>query len=279
MHRKVLVPLDGSEESEGVISLIQDEVVPNGELILLRVVPPADTRNNPPVGSGWTSWVTTALSLEEEEVPDQLDPPTEPYVVSGDEIVNQRHESEWSRALNYLQGVAFLLGDPRFQWRCEVVSNRSACQGIVDFATVENVDAIAMYTHDRRGLVGLIKKSIARDVERLTPMDVKVFKPGDIKSASRAGYAVGNIAVTKDEVGLTRSRPMTLEHIYRVEAEALEKEIGELSQQRWEILQQIRETDSLYQGVDGLQEQLGNERDWIDNQMQARIRDLGAIGD
>ena len=44
MYKKVLVPLDQSSESEEVIPLIEGELAPDGEVILLQVVPPRKTK-------------------------------------------------------------------------------------------------------------------------------------------------------------------------------------------------------------------------------------------
>ena len=41
MYRKVLVPLDMSRESEGVLGLVQRDLAWDGALILLHVIPPA----------------------------------------------------------------------------------------------------------------------------------------------------------------------------------------------------------------------------------------------
>ena len=35
MYRKVLIPLDGSKESEGVFVLVRGELAPDGEVVLL----------------------------------------------------------------------------------------------------------------------------------------------------------------------------------------------------------------------------------------------------
>ncbi len=43
-------------------------------------------------------------------------------------------------------------------------------------AAREGVDLIAMYTHDRKGLVRLIKGSIAAQVERASSTEVRVFR-------------------------------------------------------------------------------------------------------
>ena len=45
MYNKILVPLDLSEESEGVLPLVVDLLNPGGEGILLHVIPPGHARS------------------------------------------------------------------------------------------------------------------------------------------------------------------------------------------------------------------------------------------
>ena len=44
MYQKVLIPLDGSRESEMVIPKIQPELAEDGEVILLKIIPPLKER-------------------------------------------------------------------------------------------------------------------------------------------------------------------------------------------------------------------------------------------
>ncbi len=150
MYRTILIPLDGSKESEGVFALIRGELASDGEVVLLQVIPPAKTQ-----------------------------------VVGGQVLLgSQREEVERSKAETYLRGVLRELdsnGDPTRR-RGEVVVAESVSQGIVDFARKEEVDLIAMYTHDRKGIARLIKGSIASDVSKRAPIEVKVFKPRELAS-------------------------------------------------------------------------------------------------
>ena len=56
----------------------------------------------------------------------------------------------------------------------------SVAQGIADFAAREEVDLIAMYTHDRKGLAKLIRGSIAEKVQERGLVAVRVFKPKEL---------------------------------------------------------------------------------------------------
>ena len=146
MYQKVLAPLDGSKESEGVLSRFKQELAPDGEVILLMVIPPRKTQA---LGGG--------------------------HVILG----SQREEAERAYALNYLRHAARQEGEAPGQWRCEVIIAGSVGAGIVDFATWEGADLIAMYTHDRKGLARLFKGSIASDVQRTATTEVRLFTPSD----------------------------------------------------------------------------------------------------
>ena len=44
MSRRILIPLDGSEESEEIVSLIQRQIELDDEVTLLQVIPPLTTQ-------------------------------------------------------------------------------------------------------------------------------------------------------------------------------------------------------------------------------------------
>ena len=143
MYKKTLIPLDGSRESEDVFPLIKEELAPDGEVILLQVLPPGGTR------------------------------------ISGD----NRDEGRRHESIGYLHDVARKHGDSLDQWRCEVITYKSVVEGIVDFAVSEGVDFIALYTQNSEALAALIRESIIRDVASKTPIEVKAFKPRGLVTA------------------------------------------------------------------------------------------------
>ena len=140
MDLTILVPLDGSKESEALFGALQEELSSGSELILLKVIGPARTQ------------------------------------VIGEHLIDasQLEASERAQGLSYLREAAQRLGGDATRWRCEVVVGESFAQAIVDFAEREKVDSIVMYSHDRKGLSRLIKGSVARDVQRRALLDVKV---------------------------------------------------------------------------------------------------------
>jgi nucleotide-binding universal stress UspA family protein len=141
MHQKILVPLDGSEEAERVIGLVRGELAPKGAFILLRVVPPSKN------------------------------------LQVGDVLIRstQQEEADQAAALDYLSAVAQRQNTGLEEWCFKVPVSSSAADGIVNVAQREEVDLIAMYTRDRRGLARLIKGSIANKVKEISPVEVRTF--------------------------------------------------------------------------------------------------------
>ena len=155
MYQKVLVPLDRSVESEGVLDVIPDLVSADGQATLLSVIPPGRTR-----------------SLGE-------------LVVLG----TQQEEEDRARAMAYLNRIANRLRDSSVQATTAVVVHDSVASAIVAFANRNSVDLISMFTHDRRGLAKLVKGSVAREVERRAVMPVRVFRPEDLAAGASQSAA------------------------------------------------------------------------------------------
>ncbi len=153
MYQKVLVPLDGSRDSEKVIGSLQDVLDSQSEVILLRVISPMSELRLGPV-------IFTA---------------------------NEREELERTKEMGYLRDVIRRCGGQADRFRRQVVVSKSVAEGITSLAAQERVDLIAMYTHDRKGLARLIKGSIAAPVERGSPTEVRVFRPREL--AEVGGYS------------------------------------------------------------------------------------------
>lgn len=146
MYNKILVPLDLSEESEGVLPLVVDLLNPRGEGILLHVIPPGHVRS---IGG----------------------------VV---QLASQIEEKAREKAMAYLKRLAGQFGDDSRQWSCAVSVSGSLPDEIVGFGLRESVDLIAMYTHDRKGLAKLVKGSVADKVQKKASIDVKLFRPREL---------------------------------------------------------------------------------------------------
>ncbi|MFQ5872271.1 MAG: universal stress protein [Dehalococcoidia bacterium] len=145
MYQKILVPLDGSKEAEGVLPTIQGLLSPEGQGILLHVIP-----------SGWHMWMGQEFLLTAEE-----------------------EEEERARAMAYLRAVASQAVGLPGRWVCEVLGFGNVADRIVDFASREQVDLIAMYTHGRKGLAKLFKGSVAETVQKRASTKVCVVGPGE----------------------------------------------------------------------------------------------------
>jgi hypothetical protein len=145
IYRKVLLPIDGSREAEKILPIIKDRFPLCREAILLHIIP----------RSPLTRWLMGQHGL----------------------LGHRPLQDKCTEATDYLWRVVYQLGGDPMRWRCEVVISETVCQGILDFAINERVDLIAMYTHDRKGLAKLIKKSIAKQVQLRAPMEVKVVTP------------------------------------------------------------------------------------------------------
>ena len=146
LSQKILVPLDGSAEAEGVLPIIQDLMNPESEVILLQIIAPGKSQR------------------------------------LGDHVLlgSDQEEAKRGKAMAYLRRVAHQLGETAGRWRCGVAVSSSVAEGIVGFAVREGVDLIGMYTHDRKGLAKLIRGSIAEKVQRRAPIEVQVFRTREL---------------------------------------------------------------------------------------------------
>ena len=146
-YHKVLVPLDQTAEAERVLSRAGELLASEGEGILLHVIPT----------EGQGSVIGEAIRWR-----------------SG------RNHRDRAEALNYLQAVARRFEEASNRWQYEVIEAPSVADGIADYAVREEVDLIAMYTHDRKGLAKLIKGNIADNVRRKTPVEVRLFRSREL---------------------------------------------------------------------------------------------------
>ena len=171
MYRKIVVPLDGSEQAEKVVPIAQTVLAPGGELILLRIVP----------------LIPTALAQVSEGGPFGY----------GVEYTKEIEAGERAGSMDYLEDVGHRMVGASGGWRCEVEVAGSVADGIAEFAGREDADLIAMYTHDRKGLAKLLRGSIAEKVQRRAPIEVQVFKPWELTPEEEERLS-GRIATLKE---------------------------------------------------------------------------------
>lgn len=153
---RVLVPLDGSPESEAVLPHVAWlHEARDAELVLVRVVPS-------PLEVG---------SL---------------YGVPSVRLEGDAHRWQREAARSYLEEVAArmartrgLAGElpPRVSLR--VVEASSAAEGILEAARVHGVDLVALSTHGRSGLGRVVVGSVADKVIRGAAVPVLAVRPGE----------------------------------------------------------------------------------------------------
>ena len=146
MFKRVLIPMDGTKTAEGVFPMVKGDLALEAEVVLLQIVAPA------------RSHMVGGVLLEGRQV----------------------EEDEKEKALAYLTGFAHHLPEG-VKVRCEVSVAESVAHGIVNFASHEHVDVIAMYTHDRNPILKLMSGSVADAVRKTAkPTEVKVYHPKEL---------------------------------------------------------------------------------------------------
>lgn len=149
MYNKILVPLDQSKESEGVLETLPNLLAPGGSVVLMHVIPPGRTRS---AGE---------------------------FVLLG----SQQEEEDRSRAMVYLKRMASRLNEYSVAATCSVVVSNDVVDCISNFAATESADLIVMYTHDRKGLAKILKGSVSKKVQHRTPIEVRVIRPREMMPA------------------------------------------------------------------------------------------------
>ncbi len=139
MYRKLLVPLDGSELSESILSQAIAIAKPTGaEIVLFRVHEPLERGVRETMG---------------EDLAQKLD------------TVNKEEMQ------NYLAKIACDLGDQGIRTDIATAAGRPA-EAIIDYATTHTVDLIVMATHGRSGITRWAFGSVADKVLRQSPLPV-----------------------------------------------------------------------------------------------------------
>jgi nucleotide-binding universal stress UspA family protein len=162
MFGKVLVPLDGSEIAEAVLPYVEDIATRySAEVILLRVVATPQDK--------WTATVfqppLVTPGSSEDTVPD-------PHPVYRE----QEMESLRSEVERTLSGARKQLRQAGLSARIVVLFGRPADR-IVEYATKEKVDLIAISTHGRTGFGRWAFGSVAKRIMRATAIPVLLIRP------------------------------------------------------------------------------------------------------
>jgi len=153
---RVVVPLDGTPEAEGIIEPAVDlaALSPEAEIVLMRAIHTVVPAPTPPD--------TDQAAKEASALLGQL--------LTAQERL--RGEAE-----KYLDGVAGRLRARGLRVRTEVIAEDSPVTAILDEAAKEHASLIALYTHARRGLSRLLLGSVADKVIRGAHVPVLVQRP------------------------------------------------------------------------------------------------------
>ncbi len=150
MYKRVVVPLDGSDLAEGVFSHLEDVTSSDSIIFPVMMVEPVVYAGL----GGVTYW---DKSLEESRCQD---------------------------ALSYLRSAMETRGWGEGQFQCIVREHSTAARAIVETAIEQTADLIIMTSRGRTGLSRFLLGSVAHEVLKLSPIEVKVFAGGKMAVAS-----------------------------------------------------------------------------------------------
>lgn len=146
MYKKILVPLDGSEESEAVlphVTMLAQAM--QAEIVLMRVV---------------------TTPLYEFSSADFVPPHSTPTA----------YPDLFSQADGYMQRVAFDMFPSNVQISYQVTGGPIA-DAILDMAAAVRADLIAMSTHGRSGISRMVLGSVADEMVRRSHLPVLLVRP------------------------------------------------------------------------------------------------------
>lgn len=152
MHKKILMPLDGTSVSEAALDQIDEVNFGDCETILLRVIPPV---KGVIVDNDHRIYVDEQMAYLKKE------------------------------ALDYLNCIARKLELKGFNARCEVRFGQAA-EEIANFCEEEGIGLIAMATHGRSGISRLIHGSILEQVSKLVEVPILAVKATEAKKFEKA---------------------------------------------------------------------------------------------
>jgi nucleotide-binding universal stress UspA family protein len=159
---RVLIPLDGSQLAEQILEpAMALATAMRAEVTLLRVVEQLTPASYDP-NSNRISGLRPSGLTQLQEVDRQ----------------------EWSRAEEYLDQLAARLRSEALSVQTRVISHLRPATAILDDASSNGADLIALATHGRGGLKRLLVGSVADKVVRGTTTPVLVYRPtGEFVSA------------------------------------------------------------------------------------------------
>lgn len=173
MLQKILVPLDGSELAEAVISYVEEicRRCDPVEVVLLQAISPPSRHSG------------GVFRPQDDRFPKPL-PDSQADVQAARHPIYREQEiaSARSRVEAELTPVVQRLSDNQIPVRIAVVFGRPADE-IVDFAEREGIDLIAMSTHGRSGMSRWILGSVADKVLHGTHLPILLVRPHGMTGA------------------------------------------------------------------------------------------------
>lgn len=156
MFNKILVCLDGSDFSKPMVPYAAEVARKfDSTLVLFEVVEPVST----------SSAATESIGMSGERTAETLE---------------QTRSRRPEQAREYLEGVAAPLRDEGLKVETVAVEG-SPARTIVDYASKNDVDLIAIATHGRKNIGRLVFGSVTEHVLRNTGLPVLSMKPKDAK--------------------------------------------------------------------------------------------------
>jgi nucleotide-binding universal stress UspA family protein len=167
--QKILVPLDGSELAEAILGVIADGFDPTDtEVVLLRIADPVDavmsagSRDMHPLGVVGSTAPATVAALAGR---------------NWGEAKGQGFDRARQELGSYLDHRSKRLALHGFHVETVVEFSVEPAVVIVDCAKQHKVDFIAMSTHGRTGLAGVLAGSVATAVLKSSGIPVLLTRP------------------------------------------------------------------------------------------------------
>lgn len=151
MFNKIMVCLDGSELAEQIMPYATEQALHfSSKVVLLRVV------------SLSAAMITPVPGVEPIPFPS---------------VSMEQLQEKYTKAENYLEGIANPLREKGLDVECAVLSERPAGEAIISYADENEIDLILMATHGRGGLSRVVLGSVADHVLRESGLPILVIKP------------------------------------------------------------------------------------------------------
>lgn len=157
MYKKILVPLDGSQIAQCVLTQVRSLALglKVQEVVVMRVVEPLpdDVRN-------------ALVELGGEQIP-------------------KLEEKRQAEAISYISGMEKMFREEGIHVKGQILSGHPA-EEIISYAKNNNVDLIMMSTHGRSGATHWLTGSVAERVANHSPVPVQLVSPKEC--IVRAGF-------------------------------------------------------------------------------------------